>query len=66
MIKTIIFDFDGTLADSLKTVLKIVNSLSEKYNYILAGKEPREPDDDLDEVCKNCTRGFCEGCGCMD
>jgi len=33
MIKTIIFDFDGTLADSLKMGLKIVNELSEKYNY---------------------------------
>lgn len=31
--KIIIFDFDGTIADSLHIVVKIINHLSEKYGY---------------------------------
>lgn len=31
--KTILFDFDGTIADSGKTILECANILSEKYNY---------------------------------
>ena len=30
---TIIFDFDGTLGNSMELILKIFNSLSEKYNF---------------------------------
>ena len=33
MLKHIIFDFDGTIADSSDVALQIVNELSEKYNY---------------------------------
>jgi phosphoglycolate phosphatase len=32
-IDTIIFDFDGTIADTLELGLKISNSLSEKFNF---------------------------------
>lgn len=31
MIKTVIFDFDGTIADSLKTALKIYNQVAPTY-----------------------------------
>lgn len=31
--KCIIFDFDGTIADTTKIVLKIINDLSEKHRY---------------------------------
>jgi len=33
MIKAILFDFDGTIADALPVLLKIVNGMSEKYGY---------------------------------
>jgi len=33
MIKAIIFDFDGTLADTYKIVLDAVNQLAPSYNY---------------------------------
>lgn len=33
MIKTIIFDFDGTIADTITTIADILNSLSTKYGY---------------------------------
>lgn len=33
MIKAIIFDFDGTIADTLHLNIPIVNKLSKKYNY---------------------------------
>lgn len=33
MLKHIIFDFDGTIADSTEIGLQIFNELSEKYNY---------------------------------
>ncbi|MDD5133259.1 MAG: HAD-IA family hydrolase [Candidatus Nanoarchaeia archaeon] len=31
--KTIIFDFDGTLADTFDSFLKIMNNLAEEYNF---------------------------------
>jgi phosphoglycolate phosphatase len=33
MIKAILFDFDGTIADALPVLLKIVNKMSKKYGY---------------------------------
>jgi phosphoglycolate phosphatase len=33
MLKYIIFDFDGTLVDSKKTVISVFNQLADKYNY---------------------------------
>lgn len=33
MIKAILFDFDGTIADALPILLKIVNGMSKKYGY---------------------------------
>ena len=32
-IKAIIFDFDGTIADTFKEALKVANQLSKKYGY---------------------------------
>jgi len=51
MSKTIIFDFDGTIADTLDSVVKIVNDHAEHFGYkkvtkedipYLQGKKPRE------------------------
>jgi phosphoglycolate phosphatase len=51
MTRTIIFDFDGTIADTLDAVVKIVNDHSEDFGYnkvtkqdipYLQGKKPRE------------------------
>jgi len=51
MSKTIIFDFDGTIADTLDSVVKIVNKQAEHFGYkkvtkedipYLQGKKPRE------------------------
>ncbi|QMU55141.1 MAG: HAD hydrolase-like protein [Nitrosopumilus sp.] len=51
MTRTIIFDFDGTIADTLDAVVKIVNDHSEDFDYnkvtkqdipYLQGKKPRE------------------------
>ena len=51
MARTIIFDFDGTLADTLESVVKIVNKNAEHFGYkrvtkedipYLQGKKPRE------------------------
>ena len=48
---TIIFDFDGTIADTLDSVVKIVNNQAEHFGYktvtkedipYLQGKKPRE------------------------
>jgi phosphoglycolate phosphatase len=33
MTKTIIFDFDGTLADSMQTLVEITNELAEEFGY---------------------------------
>lgn len=33
MFKIIIFDFDGTIADTIPTMTKILLDLSEKYKY---------------------------------
>ncbi|MGL5510279.1 MAG: HAD-IA family hydrolase [Microcoleaceae cyanobacterium] len=33
MIKLIIFDFDGTLADSLETIFHIINNLAPEFDY---------------------------------
>lgn len=33
MIKNVIFDFDGTIADSMPIVLRILNKLAPKYGY---------------------------------
>lgn len=51
MNKTIIFDFDGTLADTMDSVVKIVNNHADSFGYnkvtkedipYLQGKKPRE------------------------
>lgn len=51
MVKTIIFDFDGTIADSLECVVNIVNKNSDNFGYkkitkedipYLQGRKPRE------------------------
>ena len=51
MSKTIIFDFDGTIADTLDSVVRIVNSHAEHFGYkkvtkgdipYLQGKKPKE------------------------
>ena len=51
MSKTIIFDFDGTIADTLDSVVRIVNDHAEHFGYkkvtkedipYLQGKKPRE------------------------
>ena len=51
MTRTIIFDFDGTIADTLDTVVKIVNKHAEHFGYkkvtkqdipYLQGKTPKE------------------------
>lgn len=51
MTRTIIFDFDGTVADTLDAVVSIVNKQSEHFGYrkvtkqdipYLQGKKPRE------------------------
>jgi len=51
MSKTIIFDFDGTIADTLDSVVKIVNDHAEHFGYkkvtkedipYLQGKKPKE------------------------
>lgn len=39
MIKTLLFDFDGTLADTLSHAVKWLNALSEKYKYKKVGKK---------------------------
>ncbi|EKD96460.1 MAG: hypothetical protein ACD_24C00035G0003 [uncultured bacterium] len=33
MIENVIFDFDGTIVDSFNEVIRLVNSLSEKYGF---------------------------------
>ena len=33
MIKTIIFDFDGTIADTFQSAIEIINSLANKYGF---------------------------------
>ena len=33
MKKIVIFDFDGTLADTLDAIVRITNRLSEKFGY---------------------------------
>ena len=40
MIKCVIFDFDGTLADTARQVMSVYNIIAEKYGY-----EPRDMDD---------------------
>jgi len=51
MVKTIIFDFDGTIADTLDSVVKIVNDHADHFEYrrvtkedipYLQGKKPKE------------------------
>ncbi len=37
--KTIIFDFDGTIADTLDSVVKIVNDHAEHFGYKKVTKE---------------------------
>lgn len=39
MIKYIIFDFDGTIVNSKKLALQLINDLSGKYGYRKAGEE---------------------------
>ena len=62
MSRTIIFDFDGTIADTLDSVVKIVNSHAEHFGYkkvtkedipYLQGKKPKEILSYLDERTKN-------------
>lgn len=51
MTKTILFDFDGTIADTLDSVVKIVNNHADNFGYnkvtkedipYLQGKKPKE------------------------
>jgi len=51
MSKTVIFDFDGTITDTLDSVVKIVNDYADNFGYkkvtkedipYLQGKKPRE------------------------
>ena len=51
MVKTVIFDFDGTVADTLDCIVNIVNKNSDNFGYkkvtkedipYLQGKRPRE------------------------
>ena len=51
MIRTVIFDFDGTIADTLDSVVRIVNSNADHFGYktvtkedipYLQGKKPKE------------------------
>lgn len=51
MVRTVIFDFDGTIADTLESVVRIVNNNAEHFGYkrvtkedipYLQGKKPRE------------------------
>ncbi|MCA9827212.1 MAG: HAD hydrolase-like protein [Nitrosopumilus sp.] len=51
MANTIIFDFDGTIADTLSSVVRIVNNHAEHFGYkkvakddirYLQGKKPKE------------------------
>ena len=51
MPKTVIFDFDGTIADTLDSIIEIINELSDEYGFRkvkpdevekLRGKRPRE------------------------
>ncbi len=37
--KTIVFDFDGTLADTVDTFIQIINDLSDEFNYHKATPE---------------------------
>jgi phosphoglycolate phosphatase len=39
MLKYIIFDFDGTIVNSKKLALQLVNELSDKYGYRRTGEE---------------------------
>ena len=39
MTKTIIFDFDGTIADTLDSVVKIVNNNADHFGYNKVTKE---------------------------
>lgn len=39
MSKTIIFDFDGTIADTLDSVVRIVNDYAEHFGYKKVTKE---------------------------
>jgi len=51
MVNTIIFDFDGTIANTLDLVVKIVNNHADQFGYknvtkedipYLQGKKPKE------------------------
>jgi len=51
MANTIIFDFDGTIANTLESVVKIVNNYTEQFGYkkvtkedipYLQGKKPKD------------------------
>lgn len=41
-VKVIIFDFDGTIADTLDTIVNILNSLSDEFGYKKASQEDLE------------------------
>lgn len=41
-VKTIIFDFDGTLADTLDAIVKITNQLAEEFGYQKKSQEDVE------------------------
>lgn len=41
-LKVIIFDFDGTIADTLETIVNILNGLSEEFGYKKASQEDLE------------------------
>jgi len=42
MIKNIIFDFDGTIADSINLGIELYNELAEKYGFLKINKEDFE------------------------
>ncbi len=54
--KTLIFDFDGTIADTLPQVIRCVNQLSEKYKYskIKVTKEIRKKE--MSVIVRECLK----------
>jgi phosphoglycolate phosphatase len=53
MLKSVIFDFDGTIADTYQAIFNIVNQLAVKYGY-----QPFKPD----EIEKFHSQNICQTC----